>query len=358
MQPARRRQLQRLAPSLLDWYAAHARDLPWRRTSNPYAIWISEVMLQQTQAATVIPYWKRWLAALPTVHKLARAREQTILRLWAGLGYYSRVRRLRQAARLIVQDHNGRLPSDPATLQTLPGIGPYTAGAIASIAFEQPAPLVDGNITRVFSRLHGLTQANDQELWAMAKVFVQAAHATGRHNACGDLNQSLMEIGATVCTPRQPICALCPLRRSCVAHRTGDPTAFPAPVPRPRLRQRRVLAFLIQCRGRYLVEQRPAKSVNAGLWEFPNTEAPAHANTDEIAANLLPAPPQELTPLTTIKHTITHTRFQLEAFTGKLKRTGLGPGCWLAARELARLPWTAAHRRLLACAGLAAAKRT
>lgn len=310
-------------------------------------------MLQQTQVATVIPYWQRWLAALPTVRKLARAREQTLLRLWSGLGYYSRARRLSEAARLIVRHHSGYLPNDPDILQTLPGIGRYTAGAIASIAYNQPAPIVDGNVVRVLSRLHAQSEPKEKELWIMAELLVTTAHATCRRRACANFNQAIMELGATLCTPRQPACAHCPLKRSCAGHRKGDPAAYPRPTRRSGQHHRRVIAFIAHCNGRYLVRQRPDGGINAGLWEFPNTEVTTETDPQAIATTLLPAPLQNLQPLTVVRHTITSTRFQLEAFTGQLKHICQGEGEWCTPRKLVRLPWTAAHQKLLHQVGLA-----
>ena len=216
-----RRKAHRLAPLLLDWYADHARNLPWRSTHNPYAIWVSEIMLQQTQVATVIPYWKRWMRALPNVQKLARAKSERVLKLWEGLGYYSRARNLQAASKEIVKNHDGQFPRDPETIRTLPGIGRYTVGAISSIAFGLPQPIVDGNVTRILTRIFGIREnpkdkATHGHLWSLAETLVTKA------SDCSALNQSLMELGATVCTPRQPTCAACPVARSCVARRPSD----------------------------------------------------------------------------------------------------------------------------------------
>jgi A/G-specific adenine glycosylase len=216
---------ERVRRRLLDWYGRSRRDLPWRRVRDPYAIWVSEVMLQQTRVATVIPYYERFLARFPTLTALARAEESEVLAAWQGLGYYRRARALHRGARAVAADHGGSLPRDLEGLRAIPGIGPYTAGAIASIAFDTPAPVVDGNVTRVLCRLYALggdpaKNPLRAELWRRAAQLVPAARAS-------DFNQALMELGATVCTPRAPRCDECPLRRACLARSHGSAEALP-----------------------------------------------------------------------------------------------------------------------------------
>src|SRR5690349_4448454 len=196
----------KIVQALLAWFAANARELPWRRTKDPYAIHVSEIMLQQTQVKTVIPYWERWMRELPTIEALAKAKPDRVLKLWEGLGYYSRARNLQKAAQLILAGHDGVFPGDLEKILGLPGIGPYTAGAISSIAFGLPAPIVDGNVTRVLARYLGIrgdpkSRETKNALWEAAGRLVNAAHDL---NACGDFNEALMELGATVCLPHQP----------------------------------------------------------------------------------------------------------------------------------------------------------
>ena len=227
LQPGDQRKARRLARRLLTWYGDHARDLPWRRTQDPYAIWISEIMLQQTQVTTVITYWKRWMKALPTVQQLASAPPERVLKLWEGLGYYSRARNLQAAEKQIVTHHNGDFPHEPEAIRALPGIGRYTAGAIGSIAFKRPEPIVDGNVIRILTRLFGLREdpkgkAMQSTLWGLAEIMV---HSVDDYSS---LNQSLMELGATVCHPRSPQCMDCPVYRSCVARRTRLVDVIPA----------------------------------------------------------------------------------------------------------------------------------
>ena len=251
------RQLRGLRGPLLRWYARHARDLPWRRTRDPYAIWVSEVMLQQTQVATVVPYFERFLARYPDVVSLAAADEEEVLAAWSGLGYYRRARALHAGARVVTSHHGGCLPETADGLQQLPGIGRYTAGAIASIAFDLPEPILDGNVRRVLARLlayggAGATSAGEEErlLWKAAAELV-------RGRAPGRLNQGLMELGALVCTPAVPECPRCPLRRGCRAFASDDPTAYPSRRPRTAGRWVAVAVAWI-ARGRHVLLEQPA----------------------------------------------------------------------------------------------------
>ena len=263
---------ERQAEAIATWYRANARDLPWRRTSDPYAIWISEIMCQQTQVKTVIPYWERWMTHFPNIQSLAEAPEQSILKAWEGLGYYSRARNLQRTARIILERHQGRFPTSFDDILALPGIGRYTAGAICSLAFRQPRPILDGNVARVLARVHGFngdikSSATQKQLWSASEALVQQAK-----DQPGTLNQGLMEIGALICIPRQPLCGVCPLRPHCFAFGNGLTSELPRVSTRHKARQRLFLAFILEHRGKVLVRQRPAGQVNAGLWEFPNFE--------------------------------------------------------------------------------------
>ena len=216
-----------LVPLLLNWFAANARDLPWRRMQDPYAIWVSEIMLQQTQVKTVIPYWQRWMREVPTIAALAKARPEKIHKLWEGLGYYTRVRNMQHAAQQIISQYNGRFPENFDDILSLSGVGRYTAGAISSIAFNQPRPILDGNVIRVLTRVFGITtdpreRKTNAQLWRLAEELVLHASRTTHHvSPCSHLNQSLMELGALVCTPRSPLCVDCPLTKSCIARKNN-----------------------------------------------------------------------------------------------------------------------------------------
>jgi A/G-specific adenine glycosylase len=373
-----------LVRPLLRWFAAHARDLPWRRTLDPYAIWISEIMLQQTQVKTVIPYYERWLRELPDARALAAAPPERVLKLWEGLGYYTRARNLQKAAQQIVRDHDGEFPREFDAVLALPGIGRYTAGAITSIAFNQPAPILDGNVIRVLTRLFAIRdnprdKATNARLWELATQLVQAAScfplsafppsAFSLSGSCSALNQSLMELGATVCTPRQPACPKCPLRARCSARAKGLVDQLPNLGARTSATTRRFLAFVAERRGRVLVRQRPNGVVNAHLWEFPNVEVSDGASASpELLREHLGFIAKRATPLCTIKHSITRYRITVEAWlvqpaagapasgpAGAVKKTGTrrigdrrsAAGYWFSIAELDRLAFTSAHRKIL-----------
>jgi len=347
---------------LLEWFAANARDLPWRRTRDPYAIWISEIMLQQTQAKTVVPYWERWMRALPDVRAFARAKPAQTHKLWEGLGYYARVRNAHAAARVMVEKHGGEFPKTLAEALALPGVGRYTAGAVCSIAYNLPTPILDGNVTRVLSRVFGVAgdprgkEANER-LWGLAEELVAIADCGLRiadcqeaaNRNCGRLNEALMELGALVCTPREPRCAVCPLRRGCFARREDRVGEFPAPKAAEKTSRRRFAAFIVKKNGRFLARRRPAGGVNAFLWEFPNVEiAPGEKNPAAAAA------PFVLTvgkAVCRVRHSITRYRILLEAYRAELPgpaATGAAPGVWRTRAQLERLAMTSAHRKILA----------
>lgn len=272
---------------LLAWYDRQKRDLPWRRTRDAYAIWLSEVMLQQTQVATVIPYWEKFLARFPTVEALAAAPLEDVLAGWRGLGYYSRARNLHRAAQEVVARFGGRLPSTAAELLTLPGFGRYTSGAVASIAFGEEAPLVDGNVARVLSRLFEVEgvpgdKAREARLWELAGVLVKGERP-------GDLNQALMEHGATVCRPESPLCLLCPVRDACLAYRHGRVDELP-PAKVRAAPKRMTLALAVWAHGDTLLFARRAeKGLFGGLWELPAAEVDEATPDAEAAEKLATA---------------------------------------------------------------------
>ncbi len=263
-----------LQRTLLRYYASNHRDLPWRRTGDPYRIWLSEVMLQQTRVATVVERYNDFLSRFPDVRTLAEAREEQVCEAWAGLGYYSRARNLHAAARRLVAEHGAQLPTTADALQALPGIGRYTAGAIASIAFGKPAPAVDGNVERVLSRLLAIdaeagSTAVQRRLWDMAAELAACDRP-------GEINQALMDLGATICTPLTPTCGNCPLRRSCAARAEGDPLRYPRRSPRRVERPTLRLAFLWhRTRSGVWLERRPLRGLWAGLWQLPGEEGPS-----------------------------------------------------------------------------------
>jgi A/G-specific adenine glycosylase len=347
-----------LRERLLAWYRANRRDLPWRHTRDPYAIWLSEAMLQQTRVETVIPYWERFLARFPDVASLAAADDDDLLGQWAGLGYYSRARNLKRAAQAIVAEHAGRVPDRAEALRALPGIGRYTAGAVASIAFDREEPLVDGNVARVLARLLGLRDdvrgaRGQKRLWEEAAALV-------RGEAPGDWNQALMELGATLCLPRAPRCLACPLAPDCAARASGRPEALPVRAPRAKPREVEAVAALVLRGGRALAVRRPPHGLLGGLWELPGG---ALAPGEDPAAGLRRALREAVglaarrpRPAGQVEHAFTHRRLRVHLFRchtdgGRVRLEGFDAHRWLPPGALAGLPHGAWMRRALALLG-------
>jgi A/G-specific adenine glycosylase len=336
------------------WYDQHARDLPWRGTRDPYAVWLSEIMLQQTQVETVKPYFQRFLAALPTIQALAGADERQVLRLWEGLGYYRRARQLHKAARLIVAEHDGRFPTDPQAVRELPGIGRYTAGAILSIAFDQRLPILEANTVRLFSRL--LAFQGDTASSAGQRLLWSAAEAVLPARAVGRFNQALMELGSRVCVPRQPACETCPAMGLCHAQLRGLVNEVPRSKPRVQFEDVSEAAVLVRRRGRVLLIQWPEGRRWAGLWDFPRfalagtKEAEIHR---ELVANV-----RRLTGVTilpgehrkTLRHGVTRFRITLACYDGNyVSHNGGGDGLvqkWVRPAELEHYPLSSTGRKL------------
>jgi len=311
----KRQELQR---ALLAWYRRSRRDLPWRRARDPYAIWLSETMLQQTRVETVLPYYRRFLEELPTVRSLAEAPESRVLSLWSGLGYYRRARMLHAAARRIVREHRGELPRDVEGLRQLEGVGDYTAGAVASIAYGVRAALVDGNVTRVLSRLFAVeddtsTSAGKARIWGIARDLVSSAPGDP-----GDWNQSLMELGAVVCTPRGPACERCPVEASCAARARGLVDELPrSSAKRPPTQVRRISLVLVSAKpGRILLARRRPDVLFGGLWEPPSVEGGGDA-AGALAARL-GVDASTLEPVGEVLHVLTHRRMRVTVMLGKL----------------------------------------
>ncbi|HEX5961312.1 MAG TPA: A/G-specific adenine glycosylase [Rhodanobacteraceae bacterium] len=296
------------ARRLLRWYDRHGRhDLPWQRPRTPYRVWVSEVMLQQTRVATVVPYFERFVAALPDLAALASAGEDRVLALWSGLGYYRRARHLHAAARICVSDHAGELPRDSGALAALPGIGRSTAGAILALAHGQRHAILDGNVKRVLSRYHGVRgwpgeRAVETALWTHAE-----AHTPTRRVA--DYTQAVMDLGATICTRIDPHCGRCPLAQSCNACRHGLTATIPAPRPTRVLPERRTIFLVLRDRhARVLLQRRPPQGVWPGLWSLP--EAADAAAAQELAARLAELDGKRATTAPEITHTFTHFRLR------------------------------------------------
>ncbi len=305
--------LGQLPAALLPWYADNSRALPWRADRQPYRIWLSEVMLQQTRAEAVRGYYLRFLEALPTIAALAEAEEGRLFKLWEGLGYYSRVRNLQKAARIIIAEHGGLFPRQYERVRALPGIGDYTAGAICSICFELPTAAVDGNVLRCVARLEDIGQAMDAP--QMKRAVAAALSAVYPPGHCGDFTQSLMELGATVCLPGpKPRCADCPAQGFCKARAAGRAGELPLLTPkRPRKAEERTV-FLLAHEGRLALCQRPDKGLLAGLWQFPNVSGalgPQEALAQAASWGTEPIAPEQAVYRT---HVFTHLEWQMTAY--------------------------------------------
>ena len=298
-----------LADVLVPWYEAHARDLPWRRDATPYGVWVSEIMLQQTRIEAARGYFERFMAALPTVADLAAADEQTVLKLWEGLGYYSRARNLHRAARIVVEKYGGQLPGEVAALRALPGVGDYTAGAVASIAFGLPAPAVDGNVLRICARL---TCCPDSiGLPPVKNAFREALRAQYPAGRCASFTSALMELGETVCLPGTPECGVCPLRAVCAAEKTGRPADWPVmPDKKPR-RIQLLTVFILEHQGRVALTRRPDRGLLAGLWELPNQAGELDETAALCQADAWGCAPKSLTPGGRAVHIFTHREWHM-----------------------------------------------
>ncbi|HEY3815560.1 MAG TPA: A/G-specific adenine glycosylase [Polyangiaceae bacterium] len=341
--------------ALLEWYGESRRDLPWRRTRDPYAIWISETMLQQTRVETVLPYYARFLRELPDVVSLAEATEERVLALWSGLGYYRRARMLHAAARTVAEEHGGRLPEDAAGLRRLEGIGAYTAGAIASIAFGKRAALVDGNVARVLARLFAIEEdvksgTGAGRVWELAEQLV--AEVDG---PAGDWNQALMELGATVCTPREPRCDACPISEGCEGRALGIAGELPRTLPKRRPLEVKRVALVIASASHVVLARRRRETLFGGLWEPPF----AHGDDPGPLVAALGVT-GTLRPGGRVVHVLSHRRMEVDvcvAPLGRRRRWAL-PGEDYDAIEVARVeelssrPHSTLARKVLVAAGV------
>lgn len=346
--------LQSLRRRLRTWYARNARDLPWRKTRDPYAIWVSEIMLQQTQVATVIAYYHRFLTALPTLADLAKADEQTVLRLWEGLGYYRRARQMHQAAKILADQHGGQFPNDPEIVGRLPGIGRYTLGAVLSFAFDARMPILEANTIRLHARLLAYdgptsSRAGQTLLWGLAEAVLPRRDVS-------HINQALMEVGSQVCLPRNPRCGECPLESLCAARAQGVQDVVPRPNRKPTAEYVREAAVLVRRGQEVLIGQRPEGGRWAGLWDFPRFALEAEqpdAVVEELAAKV-----REATGLAvsigakchTLRHGVTRFRITLDCYEAVPAKVGGGrPQSgyrWVRVDQLEQYPLSITGRRL------------
>ncbi len=334
------RRLDALSKDLLAWYDAHRRTLPWRYdpgdTPDPYRVWLSEIMLQQTTVATVIPYFEKFLAEWPTVDALADAPLDDVLLAWAGLGYYARARNLHKCAKVVRDRHGSEFPADEDALRALPGIGPYTAAAIASIAFDLKATPVDGNIERVMARLHRI----ETPLPDAKKELTQLAVGHTPNARPGDYAQALMDLGATICTPKRPDCGICPCHEHCKAFTAGGAEQLPKKRPKPEKPVRRGTVYWLEWpKGTVLIRRRPEKGLLGGMWEIPSTEwhsagnGRSHGPEDALGVGIPASIKWAILPMT-VKHTFTHFHLELQIVQSIAAGRKKPKGQWVRLEEL------------------------
>jgi A/G-specific adenine glycosylase len=338
-------QTERIQKHLLHWFKQNGRDLPWRKTQDPYAIWVSEIMLQQTQVATVIPYFKKFLESFPTIRHLARADLSEVLKVWEGLGYYSRARNLHRASKIILDHFKGKIPDHPKDLLSLPGIGKYTAGAILSIAYNKEAPILDGNVRRVLSRVFAVSgdpKKAEGLLWKISESLIPK----GRSNA---FNQALMDLGSMICLPKEPQCSRCSLNLLCKGEASGNPEKYPTRIVKRKIPHVEAIATVIQKDGKVLLNQRPPKALLGGLWEFPNWRSEEMGRLrlrlrnhikKEMGINV-----EVRESIGTFKQTFTHFKLTLYVFNCEAT-AGRGKRKWVCMRDLDQFAMSRIHRRI------------
>ena len=321
----------RLPETLLPWYRANARDLPWRKDREPYHVWVSEIMLQQTRVEAVRGYYERFLKVLPDIKSLAEIPEEALLKLWEGLGYYSRARNLQKAAKCILENHGGVFPKSYDAVRALPGIGDYTAGAVCSIRYELPPPAADGHVLRITARMSGNTSPID--LPETKKAVATALKEVYPKGSCGDFTQSLMELGACVCTPKSPKCDECPAKDFCFAKANGCADKLPVKLPKREKRVEPRTVFLLECDGAFAVCKRESKGLLAGLWQLPNTDGALSPEAALETALNFGAEPIELLKETHKVHIFTHIRWEMVGY-HILCKEKCGRFLWATRKEL------------------------
>lgn len=313
--------------ALLAWYDTHQRILPWRENTDPYRVWVSEIMLQQTRVTAAIPYYERFLSALPSIRALAEVDDDRLKKLWEGLGYYSRAKNLKAAAMRVVNEFDGKLPADFKALQTLPGIGEYTASAIGSIAFGLPTPTVDGNVLRVLARLR--RSHEDVSRPQTKRAFTEDAATLLDPARPGDFNQAMMELGAMVCLPNgAPLCDVCPVSSFCASRGTEDATALPVKPEKPARTVKLLTVLVLVHENKILIRRRPETGLLAGMWEFPTCEG--HQKKKELEQEF----EGTITPLGRKTHIFTHIEWHMIGFRITCEKRPALPGVWVTEEEL------------------------
>jgi A/G-specific adenine glycosylase len=341
--------LKLFAPNLLKWYDKNKRDLPWRQTKDPYHIWVSEVMLQQTTVNAVIPYYERWIKTYPTVSHLAKASLQDVLKSWQGLGYYNLARNLHKAVNLVVSNHQGQLPKDPVVVRSLPGFGPYTTGSVLSIAFDKPLVIIDANVRRLVMRLLAIQAHADTKQDKTIEDFLNQVLPSRR---AGDFNQALMEMGALICRSKEPVCTICPLKKFCKAYSLGQQEIIPTP-KKKIIKDVDAVIAIIEKNGKYFIQKRPAKGLLADLWEFPGGKIElGEGKSEALKRELKEELNVEVTSskhLFDLKHFYTQFRVNLSVFECKLKNYPLAnqQRKWIGEKELHLYPMPSGSARII-----------
>ncbi len=332
---------------LLRWFRQEGRELPWRENRTPYSTWVSEVMLQQTKVETVRPYFYHWMERFPSPEAVAETDESEVLHAWQGLGYYNRARNLQQAMREVVAEYDGEIPGNEKALRSLPGIGPYMAGAILSLAFNKATPAVDGNVLRVFARLYGIT--DNVLTMSTRKKVTQLAEEVIPQEAPGMFNEALMDLGATVCTPGKPNCTICPLRENCNAYVTGRTEMLPVRVKKTKQPLIYIATAILRYKERYLLRRRPAKGMLANMWEFPSVEATtAQASREELRKKW--TLPKYARPCWQHRHVFSHRIWEMRAYDIIVTKDEM-PGteyAWYDPEEFLHIPMAGPHAGLAA----------
>ena len=347
-----KKEIQTFRRALVGWYLAHKRDLPWRNTEDPYRIWVSEVMLQQTQVATVVPYYHRFLGCFGDLESLARADSQAVLKAWEGLGYYARARNLHRAAGIVLKEHRGDVPRRWSEFRRLPGVGDYIAAAVLSLAFEKPYPVVDGNVKRVLARL--LVMDTPVNKASTADDFRQVAGKLLDQKKPGTFNQAMMELGALVCRPQQPLCGICPVQKTCRAYQSGQVLNYPIKLKKSTTPQYRIAVGVVFKNGRVLITRRKPAGLLGGLWEFPGgkiqkDESPEAACIREIKEEV------NLTirvdsHLSRVRHAYTHFKIVMDVFccsyiSGRVALNGPVDHRWIHLQKLDDYPFPKANHK-------------
>jgi len=339
---------------LIQWYRRHHRQLPWRETNDPYQIWVSEVMLQQTQIKTVLPYYQKFLRNFPNVKTLAKSNLQQVLKVWEGMGYYARARNIHRAAKIILEQYAQKFPDSWETLRELPGVGDYIAAAVLSIAFNQPYAVVDGNVKRVLARLYLITEPANKS--SSYKTFKQTADGLLDHRYPGIFNQALMELGATVCTPKNPDCESCPIRSRCRADKTGLAHQFPKRIKTPKTPVHHIAVGVVYKNNHMLITRRKSEGLLGGLWEFPGGKIAKHERPEKACEREIKEEVNLNVAVTghiaQVKHAYTHFKIVMDVFScryvsGEVKLKGPVDFRWITFHEIDQYPFPKANHKFM-----------